>query len=102
MGKGRKKQGEGLTVNDGHKGGVKDSPDDVEFPLEGLDADRGDFDNHDYTVVSIAQKKNQCDVQLKAQFEAVPNAAPLVRILRELISVGYSQGTPCMPIPKKI
>ena len=33
VGKGSYESREGLTVNDGDKGGVKDSPDDVEFPL---------------------------------------------------------------------
>ena len=41
------------------------------------------------------------DLQLKAQFDAVPRAAPLVLMLKLLISVGYSHGTPCHPIPKK-
>ena len=39
-------------------------------------------------------------MKLKAQLKAVPRAAPLVRIDRELISVGYSHGTPWKPIPK--
>lgn len=34
------------------------------------------------------------------QSVAVATAAPLVLIGRELISVGYSQGTPSMLIPK--
>lgn len=58
-------------------------------------------------------------MKLRIQFVAAPMAAPLVRMVRELISVGYTiqdvsdwyktgtkemglhHGTPCMPIPKK-
>ena len=32
-------------VDDGQEGEVEDDPDDVETPAEGLDADRGDFDD---------------------------------------------------------
>ncbi len=32
-------------VDDGDKGGVEEGPDDVEFPLQGLDADGCDFDD---------------------------------------------------------
>ena len=38
----------GLRVEEvdyGDEGGVEDSPDDVEFPVEGLDTDGGDFDD---------------------------------------------------------
>lgn len=34
-------------IDDGHERGVEDGPDDVEFPLQGLDADGCDFDNHE-------------------------------------------------------
>lgn len=40
--------------------------------------------------------------KLVIQFVAVATAAPLVRIGRLLISVGYSHGTPSMPIPKEM
>jgi hypothetical protein len=40
-------------------------------------------------------------IKLKIQFAAVPRTTPLVRMERELIYVGYNQGTPCHPIPKK-
>ena len=33
-------------------------------------------------------------MKLNAQLDAVPIAAPFVLMLRELISVGYSHGTP--------
>lgn len=39
-------------------------------------------------------------VKLVIQSVAVANAAPLVLIGRELISVGYSHGTESIPIPK--
>jgi hypothetical protein len=39
-------------------------------------------------------------MKLKIQLVAVPKAAPFVRIAIELISVGYSHGTPCHPMPK--
>jgi len=32
-------------VDDGDKGGVEEGPDDVEFPLQGLDADGCDFND---------------------------------------------------------
>jgi hypothetical protein len=35
------------------------------------------------------------------QFVIVATAAPFVLIGSELISVGYSQGTPSMPTPKE-
>ena len=34
-------------VDDGDEGEVEDDPDDVELPAEGLDADGGDFDDHE-------------------------------------------------------
>ena len=36
------------------------------------------------------------------QFVAVARAAPLVRMARELISVGYNQGTPSIPEANEI
>ncbi len=83
-------------VDDGDKGGVEEGPDDVEFPLQGLDADGCDFDNlmRGRRRISPAGshfprlRKGEIPMKLNAQFEAVPNAAPFVRILIELISVG--------------
>lgn len=34
-------------IHNGHETRVKHGPDDVEFPLEGLDADGRDFDDHE-------------------------------------------------------
>lgn len=34
-------------VDDGDEGGVEDGPDDVELPLQGLDAYWGDLDDHE-------------------------------------------------------
>ena len=33
-------------VDDWNERGVEDGPNDIEFPLEGLDADRGDFNDY--------------------------------------------------------
>ena len=89
-------------VDDGDKGGVEEGPDDVEFPLEGLDAYGGDFDDWKRGSARAQMiREGNVPMKLKAQFDAVPRAAPLVLMLSELISVGYSQGTPCHPMPKK-
>lgn len=34
-------------IDNGHERGVENGPDDVEFPLQGLDADGCDFDHHE-------------------------------------------------------
>lgn len=94
-------------VDDGYEGSVKDDPDDVEFPAQGLDADGGDFDDCGerglvrFPWPNDGTERSGLPMKLKAQLVAVPIAAPLVRMLRELISTGYSQGTPCQPMPKK-
>ena len=88
-------------VDGGDEGGVEDDPDDVEAPAEGLDADRGDFNDcgglarERLELVKYVKgrgrlkgNKINLPIKLKAQFVAVPRAAPFVRILRELISTG--------------
>lgn len=51
MGAGRQKNWRSGTyieeIDNGHKGGVEDCPDDVEFPLQRLDAGRRDFHHHE-------------------------------------------------------
>ena len=41
-----------LHIDYGDEGSVKHGPDDVESPSKGLDADRGDFDDHDCLRIS--------------------------------------------------
>ena len=41
------REGHDVQIDDWYKGGVEDGPDDVEFPLQRLDADGSDLDNHD-------------------------------------------------------
>lgn len=41
-------------VDDGDKGGVEEGPDDVEFPLQGLDAYGCDFDDFDAAEEELA------------------------------------------------
>ena len=98
------REGHDVQIDDWYKGGVEDGPDDVEFPLQRLDADGSDLDNHDWVPIRAFHPISTQDerfLQLKAQLDAVPSAAPLVLMLKLLISVGYSHGTPCHPIPKK-
>lgn len=82
---------------------IQDRPDNIELPLQILDANLCDLDNHAEQMLaecSSSERKSQTH-KLKIQFVAVPSAAPLALIARPLISVGYSHGTPWKPIPKK-
>ena len=66
------------------------------FPLESLDADWCDFDDYTLSEESAHERCKHIPMKLKIQFVAAPNAAPFVRIVRELISVGYTKETMSM------
>ncbi len=42
----------GRTVGNGNERGVKDGPDDVKLPMEGLNVDGGNLDDHDCVLAS--------------------------------------------------
>lgn len=60
-------------VDDWHEGRVEDCPDDVEFPLQSLDTDWGDFDHCVMSAGFVSDSwKSGLPMKLKIQFVAVP------------------------------
>lgn len=87
-------------IDDRKEEGVCNRPDDPESPAKVLNANRGDFNNDKVCHPEQVNHRPFKDASLTCQFVPVARAAPLVLIGRELISVGYSHGTPNIPIPK--
>lgn len=73
-------------VDNRHESSVENRPDDVEPPMQGLNADWGDFDHHEVA----------CPIRSGAE------GRPLGTHREGVDLSGVEPGTPCQPMPKKM